>query len=151
MTKILFICHGNICRSPMAECIFKKLAADAGRGDEFLVASAATSDEEIFRGVGNPVYPPARRVLLRNGFDPGGKRARQMTKADYDAFDLLVLMDGNNRRNALRLLGGDPDNKLRMLGDYGAGHDVADPWYSGDFDTAFDEILRGCRGLLKSL
>ena len=127
----------------MAECIFKKLAADAGRGDEFLVASAATSDEEIVRGVGNPVYPP--------GFDPGDKRARQMTKADYNAWDLLVLMDANNRRNALRLLGGDPDNKLRMLGDYGAGHDVADPWYSGDFETAFDEILRGCRGLLKSL
>ncbi len=152
MTKILFICHGNICRSPMAEFVFVHLARERGVGDLFSVASCATSTEEIIRGVGNPVYPPAKRELARHGIGCDGKRAVQLKKSDYDAYDYLVCMDDNNVRNALRLLGGDPDHKLSKLMEHTSrGGNVADPWYSGDFETAYRNIEEGCRALLEKL
>ena len=151
MTRVLFVCLGNICRSPMAECVFKKLVSDAGREKDFTVASAATSDDEIAGGIGNPVYPPAKKELARHGLDPGEKRAVQLAYGDYQKWDLIVLMDRHNRSAALRLFGGDPDSKFRMLGDYGTGHDIADPWFTRDFETAYREIVEGCAGLLESL
>ena len=152
MTKILFICHGNICRSPMAEFVFVHLARERGVGDRFSVASCATSTEEIIRGVGNPVYPPAKRELARHGISCDGKRAVQLTKADYDRYDHLVCMDDNNVRNAMRILGGDPDGKVSKLMDHTLRHgNVADPWYSGDFETCYRDIEEGCCALLKEL
>ena len=150
MTRILFICHGNICRSPMAEFICKDLVAKQRREKDFFIASCATSEEEIWNGVGNPVYPPARAELAKHGISCAGKRAVRLQKSDYDAYDLLVVMDGNNLRNALRILGSDPQNKLRKLMDYTPrGGDVADPWYTDRFDIAYRDILDGCTGLLK--
>ncbi len=150
MTKILFICHGNICRSPMAEFVFVNLARDRGVGDRFSVASCATSTEEIIRGVGNPVYPPAKRELAKHGISCDGKRAVQLRKSDYDHYDLLVCMDDNNVRNALRILGGDPEQKLSKLMDHtDRCGNVADPWYSGDFETAYRDIEDGCKALLE--
>lgn len=152
MTKILFICHGNICRSPMAEFVFVHMARERGVGDCFSVASAATSTEEIIRGVGNPVYPPAKRELARHGISCDGKRAVQICKSDYDRYDLLVCMDDNNVRNALRIFGRDPDRKLSKLMDHTPrGGSVADPWYSGDFETAYRDIKEGCAALLEEL
>ena len=149
MTRIMFVCHGNICRSPMAEFIFVHKAKAMGVADRFSVASSATSTEEIIGGIGNPVYPPARRELQRHGIACDGKRAVQLKKSDYAAYDLLVCMDGNNVRNALRLLGGDPDGKVRKLLSFaGRDGDVADPWYSGDFETAYRDIEKGCEALL---
>ncbi|MBQ3093969.1 MAG: low molecular weight phosphotyrosine protein phosphatase [Clostridia bacterium] len=149
MIKILFICHGNICRSPMAEFIFKDKIKARGVEDRFEVASCATSTEEIFGGVGNPVYPPAKRELARHGISCDGKRAVQLKKSDYDAYDALICMDQNNVRNALRMLGGDPDGKISRLMDHTSrGGDVADPWYSGDFETAYRDIEEGCEALL---
>lgn len=148
MTKILFVCHGNICRSPMAEFIMKDLAEKAGRGREFVIASAATSTEEL----GNPVYPPARRKLAEHGIACAGKTARQLCPADYDAWDLLIGMDDANIRNIRRICGGDPQGKVHRLLDFttrpGA---VADPWYTDDFDTAYRDIDAGCRALLARL
>lgn len=147
--KILFVCHGNICRSPMAEFIMKKLASDAGLSGAFEIASAATSTEEI----GNPVYPPARRKLVEHGIACDGKTARQLTRRDYDNYDLLIGMDRYNIRNMERMCGGDPDGKIHMLMEY-AGHDgqdVADPWYTGDFNATWLDCLNGCKGLLKLL
>ena len=152
MTKILFICHGNICRSPMAEFVFVHLAREQGAGDRFSVASCATSTEEIFRGVGNPVYPPAKRELARHGISCDGKRAVQLRKSDYDAYDYLICMDDNNVRNAMRILGGDPDGKVSKLMDHTSrGGNVADPWYSGDFETCYRDIEEGCRALLNEI
>ncbi len=152
MVKILFICHGNICRSPMAEFVFVHLARELGVSDRFSVASCATSTEEIIRGVGNPVYPPARRELARHGISCDGKRAVQLTKADYDRYEYLVCMDDNNVRNAMRILGGDPDGKVSKLMDHTARHgNVADPWYSGDFETCYRDIEEGCRALLDEI
>ncbi len=146
MTSILFVCHGNICRSPMAEFVMKKMAAEAGA--EIYVESAATSAEEI----GNPVYPPARRELARHGIGCEGKRARQITGGDYDRFDLIIGMDRANLRSMLRAFGGDPEGKVRLLLDY-TGHprDVADPWYTGDFDAAWRDVNEGCRGILERI
>ncbi len=152
MIKILFVCHGNICRSPMAEFIFRKMAADAGKSDLFVIASAATSTEEIFGGIGNPVYPPARAELAKHGISCEGKRAVQLCRGDYDRYDLLIGMDSANIRNMHRMLGGDPEGKIRKLMEYTErGGDVADPWYSDRFDIAWRDIYDGCRGLMQSL
>ena len=149
MTKILFICHGNICRSPMAEAIMKHLAAETGRSGEFEIASAAVSEEEW----GNPIYPPAASVLHRHGIAYDGQRiARQMKASDYEKYDLIIAMDEANIRGIRRIAGGDPDDKIRLMLDYAGEHrNVADPWYTRDFETAYDDILTGCRALLAAL
>ncbi len=148
MHKILFICHGNICRSPMAEFVMKDLAEKAGLAKQFSIASAATSTEEI----GNPVYPPARRKLAEHGIGCAGKTARQMTRRDYAAHDLLVGMDRYNLRNMTRICGGDPEGKLRLLMDYtDRPGDVADPWYTGDFEATWVDVNEGCRGIIRDL
>lgn len=150
--KILFICHGNICRSPMAEFIFKDLIKKKGIADKFCVASCATSTEEIWGGVGNPVYPPARDELRKHGISCEGKRAVQLKKSDYGEYDYLIAMDSNNIRNMNRMLGGDPEGKVSKLMDYtDRPGDVADPWYSDRFDVAYRDIYDGCVGLLKHL
>ena len=148
MIKILFVCHGNICRSPMAEFVMKDMVNKAGLSDQFEIASAATSTEEI----GNGVYPPARRKLAEHGLRCDGKRARQMTRADYQKYDLLIGMDNWNIRNMMRICGGDRQGKIRMLMDYtGRSRSVADPWYTGDFDATWDDVNEGCRALLEHL
>ncbi len=151
MIKIMFVCHGNICRSPMAEFVFKDLISKKGLSDKFTVASSATSTEEIWNGVGNPVYPPAKRILNSHGISCEGKRAVQLKKADYDNFDYFIGMDGANIRNMNRILGGDPDEKIyKLLTFAGSSDDVADPWYTGDFETTYKDVLTGCEGLLQS-
>ena len=146
--SILFVCHGNICRSPMAEFVMKHLVEEAGRSDEFAIASAATSTEEI----GNPVYPPARRKLAEHGIGCAGKTARQMTRADYDRFDLLVGMDEANIRNMRRISGGDPEGKIhQLLAFTDRPGEVADPWYTGNFDATWRDVLEGCQCLLNKI
>ena len=142
MIKILFVCHGNICRSPMGEFIMKDLVRKAGVGERFEIASAATSREEI----GSPVYPPARRELAKHGISCDGKRARQVTAADVDYYDYIFYMDGRNEKNLRRML---PrwSEKIRPL----LHRDVADPWYTGDFSQTWDDILEGCQNILKEL
>lgn len=148
MTKILFVCHGNICRSPMAEFVMKDLVKQAGLEGQFQIASAATSTEEI----GNSVYPPARRKLAEHGISCAGKTARQLTKADYAQYDLLIGMDRANIRNMNRICGGDPDGKIKLLLSYtDRSGDVADPWYTDDFDATWQDVMEGCQGLLKSI
>ncbi len=145
MVRILFVCHGNICRSPMAEFVMKDLVRKAGRAEEFSIASAATSTEEI----GNPVYPPARRMLASHGIDCTGKTARQLRKADYAQYDYLIGMDQANFRNMQRMCGGDPDGKIYLLLDFtDRPGQVADPWYTGDFQATWEDVLEGCEGLL---
>ena len=152
MKKIMFVCHGNICRSPMAEFIFKDMIKQKGIEGEFVVSSSATSTEEIWNGIGNPVYPPAREELAKHGLSCDGKRAVQLQRSDYDKYDLFVCMDGNNVRNAGRILGNDPERKVHKLMDYTErGGDVADPWYSDRFDIAFGDIYEGCLALLAEL
>ena len=148
MIKILFICHGNICRSPMAEFVMKDLVRKAGLESQFHIASAATSTEEI----GSPVYPPARRKLAEHGIKCSGKTARQLTRTDYDRYDLLIGMDNANLRNMRRICGGDDAGKLHLLLDFtDRPGDVADPWYTGDFETTWRDVLEGCSGLLRHL
>jgi protein-tyrosine phosphatase len=148
MKRILFVCHGNICRSPMAEFVMKDLVRKAGREDEFHIESAATSTEEI----GNEVYPPARRKLAEHDISCKGKTARQMTRRDYDRFDLLIGMDAWNIRNMKVICGGDPDNKIRQLLDFtDRPGDVADPWYTRDFEATWRDVLLGCQCLLEQL
>ncbi len=147
----MFVCHGNICRSPMAEFIFRELVRQAGLEDRIYVSSSATSTEEIWNGVGNPVYPPAREELATHGLSCEGKRAVQLEKSDYGKYDLFLGMDRFNLRNMNRIFGGDPQGKVRMLLDYVGGGDVADPWYSRRFDVAYDDIFRGCKALLDDL
>ena len=152
MKKILFVCHGNICRSPMAEFILKDMVAKRGLEAEFLIASCATSTEEIWNGVGNPVYPPARRELALHGIGCEGKRAVQLQRGDYEKYDLLIGMDNANLRNMHRILGGDPEGKVHRLMDYTVrGGEVADPWYSDRFDIAYRDISEGCAALLEQL
>ncbi len=152
MIKVLFICHGNICRSPMAEFVMKDLVKKAGMEDQFYIASAATSSEEIWRGVGNPVYPPARAEMEKHGIHCDGKRAVQMTREDYDNYDLLIGMDSNNIRNMKRIVGGDPEGKIHKMTEYiGESYDVADPWYSGDFKATWRDVSKSCQGLLDYL
>ena len=184
MTRILFVCHGNICRSPMAEYIMKHLVKETGLEEKFQIASAATSREEL----GNPVYPSARRKLAEHGISCAGHMARQLQNRDYDAYDLLIGMDYANLRNMHHICGGDFDGKMHLLLEYadrpdsgapekpqafpGRGgarerskfspqaeteksglcsDEVADPWYTGDFDATWDDVLAGCQGLLKSV
>ena len=152
MHRILFVCHGNICRSPMAEFIFKDMVAKAGAEGKFVIASAATSSEEIWNGIGNPVYPPAKTELAGHGLSCEGKRAVKLQKDDYDRYDIIIGMDENNMRNMARIFGGDPDGKCRKLMDLTSrGGDVADPWYSGHFDVTYRDIYEGCEALLKQL
>ena len=149
MKKILFVCHGNICRSPMAEYVMKDLVKKAGLEDEFQIASAATSREEI----GNLVYPPARRKLAEHGISCGGHAARQLRNSDYEEYDLLIGMDKANLRNMYRICGGDFNDKMHLLMEYAGrpGQEVADPWYTDDFDTTWRDVLAGCQGLLQEL
>ena len=148
MTKILFVCHGNICRSPMAEFVMKDLVKKAGLESEFRIESAATSTEEI----GNPVYPPARRKLAEHGVDCAGKTARQLKNEDYDQYDLLIGMDRANLRNMHRICGGDFDGKTHLLMEFtDRPGDVADPWYTEDFESTWRDVLEGCIGLLEWL
>ena len=146
--RILFVCHGNICRSPMAEFVMKDLLDKAGLSDNAYVESAATSTEEI----GNEVYPPARRKLAEHGITCQGKTARQMTRRDYEDFDLLIGMDRWNLRNMLRITGGDPEDKIHLLMDYtDRPGEVADPWYTGNFDATWRDVSEGCQRLLELL
>lgn len=148
MVKILFVCHGNICRSPMAEFLMKELVRQAGQAEAFCIASAATSAEEL----GNPVYPPVRRKLAEHGIDCTGKTARQLTRRDYEDWDLLIGMDEENMAGMRRLFGGDPEGKLHMLLEYAGLHrGVADPWYTRDFDAAWQDVTVGCTALLTRL
>ncbi len=145
MIKILFVCHGNICRSPMAEFLMKELVREKGLENNFHIESAATSTEEI----GNGVYPPVKRILAARGIDCSQKRARQMTRTDYDKFDYIVCMDSKNLRN-MDYIAADNKNKYSRLLDYTAHpHDVADPWYSSDFTTTEREVEQGCDALLR--
>ena len=148
MKSILFVCHGNICRSPMAEFVMKDLVKKAGLEHQFSIASAATSTEEI----GNPVYPPARRKLAEHGIGCGGHAARQLRRDDYDRWDYLVGMDSANLRNMHRICGGDPEGKISLLLDW-TGHpgSVADPWYTGDFEATWQDVLAGCQALLEQI
>ncbi|MBQ9534206.1 MAG: low molecular weight phosphotyrosine protein phosphatase [Prevotella sp.] len=146
MKRILFVCYGNICRSPMAEFVMKDLVCKAGLEDKIYIESAATSTEEI----GNEVYPPARRKLAEHGISCKGKTARQMTRGDYDRFDLIVGMEGWNLRNMERICGGDPEDKIHLLMDYtDRPGEVADPWYTGNFDATWRDVAEGCEGLLQ--
>lgn len=146
--KILFVCHGNICRSPMAEFVMKDLVHQMGIEKQFEIASAATSREEI----GNAVYPPARRKLAEHGISCDGKTSRQITMADYRHYDYIIAMDQNNLRNLRKMLGEDVDNKISLLMDYTSRPaDVADPWYTGDFDATWNDVVEGCKGFITSL
>ena len=148
MTRILFVCHGNICRSPMAEFIMKDLVEKAGLENQFHIESAATSTEEI----GNPVYPPARRKLAEHGISCSGKTAHQLKSSHYGQYDLLIGMDHTNLRNMHRICGGDCDGKMRLLMEFtDRPGDVADPWYTDDFETTWQDVLAGCSGLLARL
>ncbi|MBP9989389.1 MAG: low molecular weight phosphotyrosine protein phosphatase [Ruminococcus sp.] len=152
MIRVLFVCHGNICRSPMAEFIFKDLIKKHEVEDRFEISSAATSTEEICNGIGNPVYPPAKSELAKHGLSCEGKRAVQLKKSDYEKYDLFIGMDSANIRNMLRIFGSDPCGKVHKMLDYtDRGGDVADPWYSRNFEVAYNDIFEGCTALLNSL
>ena len=150
--KIMFVCHGNICRSPMAELVMRDLLKKNGLADKVQVSSCATSTEEIWNGVGSPVYPPARAELLKHGISCEGKLSARLSLADYEKYDLFVGMDSANIRNMKAMLGGDPEGKVHKLMDYTArGGDVADPWYTDRFDIAYRDIYEGCSALLEKI
>ncbi len=148
MIKILFVCHGNICRSPMAEFVMKDLVNKKGIASEFYIASAATSTEEL----GNPVHYGTRNKLAQVGISTKGKYAVQMKRSDYQEYDYIIGMDNWNYRNMLRIVGKDKEQKISLLLDY-TDHprDVADPWYTGDFETTYQDVLAGCQGFLAYL
>ena len=148
MQNILFVCHGNICRSPMAQMILQDMVRRRGLAHAFRIDSAATSDEEIYGGRGNPIYPPARQELARHGIACVPHEARQVRAEDYAAFDHILAMDRTNLRCLQRLFAGDKQGKLRLLL---PGRDVADPWYTGDFAQAYRDIFSGCEALLREL
>lgn len=148
MIRILFVCHGNICRSPMAEFIMKDLVAKRGIADRFYIESCATSREEI----GNSVYPPAKAKLAEHNISCAGKTARQITKKDYEEFDYIIAMDRNNLRNLVPFVGEDPQGKVSLMMSYaGKNKDVADPWYTGDFEATWQDISLACNALLEQL
>ena len=148
MIKILFVCHGKICRSPMAEFVMKDLVNKAGVAEQFEIASAAVSREEL----GNPVYPPARRKLAEHGIRCDGHAARQVTAQDYRYYDHLICMDRSNLHRLDRIIGSDVDGKVSLLLDHAGIHrDVADPWYTGDFEATWKDVLTGCTALLEKL
>lgn len=152
MIRVLFVCHGNICRSPMAEFILKDMVEKRHISEKFYIASAAVSTEEIWNGVGNPVYPPARKELARHGISCEGKRAVLLLAEDYDRYDYLIGMDSGNIRNMLRIVGGDPQGKIsRLLSFSGEERDISDPWYTGDFQKTYEDVAKGCRGLLQKI
>ncbi len=146
--KIMFVCHGNICRSPMAEFIMKDIVRKHGLEENFVIASSATSTEET----GNPVYPPARAELKKHGLSCEGKFSVQLKSSDYDKYDYFLVMDGNNLRNIKRIFKSDPGQKIHKLLEYaGREDDISDPWYTGKFDTAYNDIYEGCIGLFNFL
>lgn len=147
MIKINFVCHGNICRSPMAEFVLKDMVKKLGKEDEFYIRSSATSREEI----GNPVHPGTRKKLREYGISTDGKYAVQFTKADYETYDYIILMDSYNVRNLHRIIGSDSLGKVKKLLDFAGGGDIADPWYTGNFDDTYRDVVAGCKGLLKHL
>ena len=159
MIKVLFVCHGNICRSPISEYVLKNMVEKRGLTDAFEIASAATSTEEIWNGKGNPIYPPAQAELRRHGIGEtaytnfSGKRARQVTKQDYQYYDYLLCADSNNIRNTLRITGPDKEGKVKLLLDFTdrPGRSIADPWYTGDFEETYRDVYEGCTALLESL
>lgn len=151
MYKIMFVCHGNICRSPMAEFIFKDMVKKLGRAGEFDVASSAVSTEEIWNGVGNPVYPPAKTELQKHGISCEGKRAQLLTEADGEYYDLLLCMDESNVRRARKIVGAKNAEKCTKLLDFAGGGEVADPWYTGNFTATYQDLVKGLEGLLKTL
>ena len=162
MIRVLFICHGNICRSPMSEFILKDMVEKRGIKDKFEIASAATSTEEIWGGRGNPIYPPAQEELRKHGIGNtaytnfAGKRARQVTREDYNYYDYLLCADANNIRNTIRITGPDTDDKIHLLLDYATdslrqGKSITDPWYSGNFVETYRDVVIGCEGFLAYL
>ena len=147
MTRILFVCLGNICRSQMAEAMFRAMVQERGEADLYEIDSVGTSDEEY----GNPIYPPARQCLLSHGIDPGYHRARKITAADYDRFDYIILMEEANRRQLRRTIADDPEGKISLLLDYAPEADhrnIADPWYTGDFEATYNDLVIGLKGLI---
>ena len=156
MIKILFICHGNICRSPISEYVFKDMVEKHNLTDQFEIASAATSTEEIWGGKGNPIYPPAQKELRKHGIGNtaytnfSNKRARQVTREDYDYYDYLLCADKNNIRNTIRITGPDTEHKIQLLLDLTEhpGRSIADPWYTGNFDETYRDVKEGCEALL---
>ena len=148
MIKVLFLCHGNICRSPMADFVLKDKVAKLGIEERFEINSAATSREEI----GNPVHYGTRRKLAPMGISTAGKTAVQVKASDYDYYDYLLIMDENNRRNLMRIIGSDPENKVHGLLDFSdRPRNIADPWYTGNFDVTYDDIVEGCDTFLEHL
>ncbi len=148
MIRILFVCHGNICRSPMAEFVMKDIVTKAGKSDEFYIASCATSTEEI----GNPVHYGTKRKLAEVGITCGGKRAVQLTKSDYDMYDYIIAMDEMNIRNIMRIIKSDPAGKVSLLLSHaGMSGSIADPWYTGNFDDTYRDVLLGCKGLFREV
>ncbi len=152
MIKILFVCHGNICRSPVAEYIFNDTVKKRRLEHRIMSKSAATSRDEIdYNNVGSPVYPPMAKLLAEHGIDCRGKRAVQVTRADYEEYDMLVLMDENNLTNISYMLGEDTKGKIHLLGEFTDGREVEDPWYTGEFKKVYEQIERGCAALLEQL
>lgn len=153
MLKIVFVCHGNICRSPMAEFVFKNMIVTRGIQNSFCVSSLATSDEEIWQGVGNPIHQGTLEIFQKYkiSYDKS-KRATQLTKDDYEKYDLFIGMDFANVRNMNCIFGSDPQKKIKLLLDYAHEHrEVADPWYTGDFEKTYNDVLKGCKGILSTL